>query len=93
MFKFLIVVGLLAAGYWYYTGPYQGSRLVSPEEEAKNNARLLDRCMRQEASINAGAGMAGAMDDAGDTETLCAEKLNIEMRDGQWLHRSQSETY
>jgi hypothetical protein len=49
--------------------------------------------MRQEASINAGAGMAGAMDDAGDTETLCAEKLNIEMRDGQWLHRSQSETY
>ena len=87
MLKFVIVIGLLAAGYWYYTGYYQHSFLVSPAQQAEDNARLMDRCMRQEASITAGAGMVGAISGGGDNEAFCAEKLNLELHDGQWMPR------
>ena len=85
MAKLFAIAAIIALGYWYYQGPYQQSRLVTPEERAQENARAMDRCMRQERSISAGGAMAGAMTVGEDYEGRCADKLGLVQRDGQWV--------
>lgn len=84
MFKWALIIGLIVVGYWYYTGPYQ-TRSLSPEQQAQENARLMNRCMKEEATMMAGASLAGVMPEGGDVQALCADKLRLELRDGQWL--------
>lgn len=79
----LVLIG--AAAYWYWSGPYQaGSAAPSAADQLAENARLMKKCQRQEASMTAAAGMAGAMVGGGDTEALCAKKLGLYQRDGNW---------
>ena len=88
MLKVIILVGLIAAGYWYYTGPYQDQK-QSPEYQAQQNARMINDCMREEARMAAGAGLAGVMSDSGDVQTVCADKLGLELREGRWQLRRE----
>ena len=67
--------------------PYQQGRLVTPEQRAQENARAMDRCMRQERSVSVGGAMAGAMTVGEDYEDRCADKLGLVQRDGQWVNR------
>ncbi len=83
MIKTIFLVGLVAFGWWYYTGPYQADRM-SPAQQGQKNLQFMNSCMRQEARMAAGAGMAGVMSDAGDVEAICADKLGLELRDGEW---------
>lgn len=85
MLKFIVLAALLAAGYWYYSGPYQ----VSPEQLARDSERAMERCIRQERSISAGGAMAGGLMVEEDVEWRCAEKLDFVQRDGQWLPRER----
>ena len=89
----LIAIALIgAAAYWYWSGPYQAGRAApSPQEQRAENARLMKKCQRQEASMTAAAGMAGAMVGGGDTEALCASKLGLHKRDGEW-HTGEPES-
>ena len=89
MLKFIVPAALLAAGYWYYSGPYQASRLVSPGQLARDSERAMERCLRQERSISAGGAMAGALMVEEDVEWRCAEKLDFVQRDGQWSPRER----
>ena len=86
MAKLIVIVALIAAGYWYWSGPYQAGRAPSEAQQLQQNARDMKRCMRREASVNAASGMAGAPVAEGDGETLCAQKYGLVLRDGQW-HR------
>jgi hypothetical protein len=85
MAKLIVIAAIIALGYWYYQGPYQQSRLASPEERAQENLRAMERCMRQERSVSVGGAMAGAMTVGEDYEGRCADKLGLVQRDGQWV--------
>jgi len=82
--KWILVLAIAAAGYWYWSGPFQESRLVSPQEQLKNNARLVKRCVDKEKSMAGSAGVGGIGGIADGAETLCAEQLGLIARDGNW---------
>ena len=84
MAKLIVIVAVIAAGYWYWSGPYQAGRAPSEAQQLQQNARDMKRCMRSEASMNAASGMAGAPVADGDGETLCAQKYGLVLRNGQW---------
>ncbi len=86
MLRLVVIAGLVLLGYWYYTGPMQ-DRQASPAQQAQEYARQMNACMRQEARIAAGAGMAGMMPESGDVESVCADRLKLERREGQWMAR------
>lgn len=83
--KLVVVLALFAAAYWYWSGPYQQGQLSSEAKQLQLNARNMKKCMREEASMGAAAGMAGVGGIAGDPEKLCAQKYNLYQQDGQWL--------
>ena len=85
MAKLIAIAAIVALGYWYYQGPYQESRLVTPEERAQENARAMDRCVREERSVSVGGAMAGAMTVGEDYGDRCADKLGLVQRDGRWV--------
>lgn len=94
MGKLIAILIIGAAGYWYWSGPYQaGAGRPSAEQQQADNARKMKKCLRQEASMTAAAGMGGAMVGGGDSEALCAQKLGLQQRDGQWLQSSDGESY
>jgi hypothetical protein len=84
MAKLIVIAVLVAAGYWYWTGPYQQGGQSSGDKRLQENARNMERCVRREASMNAASGMAGGAVSAGDGEKLCASELGLFQRDGQW---------
>jgi heme A synthase len=94
MGKLIAILLLGAAAYWYWSGPYQASRSTpTPEQQQAENDKLMKRCLRQEASMTAAAGMGGAMVGGGDAEALCAGKLGLYQRDGQWHKGSADDAY
>ena len=82
--KWIIVLALAAAGYWYWSGPFQESRLLSPQEQLDNNAKLMKRCVDKEKSMAGSAGLGGIGGIADDAESLCADQLDLVSRDGNW---------
>ena len=84
MGKLIVLAVVIAAAYWYWQGPYQGADRTGVSAQLEENARVMKRCMRQERSITAGAGMMGADSGSGDAESLCAQKHGLEFREGQW---------
>ncbi len=84
MGKFFPLLAALAVAYWYWQGPYQEGRPDRAEQQLRENARDMERCMRREASMTAAAGMGGAPMESGDTQELCAQELNLYLREGQW---------
>ena len=82
--KLVVLLALIAAGYWYWSGPYQEGLQPGSDKQLRENAKNMERCMRQEASMAGSAGMVGAVGVAGDGEKLCAQKYNLYLREGQW---------
>ena len=82
--KLVIVAAVIAAAYWYWTGPYQQNQPSSETRQLQENARNMKKCMRAEKSMGAAAGMAGVGGVAGDAQTLCAQRYNLYLQDGQW---------
>jgi hypothetical protein len=84
--KLIVIAAICAAGYWYWTGPYQEGRQSGGERQLQENARTMERCIRREESMNAASGMAGGAISSGGEESLCAEKHGLHQRDGQWYN-------
>ncbi len=82
--KWILVLGIAAAGYWYWSGPFQESRLLSPQEQLENNAKLMKRCVDKEKSMAGSAGVGGIGGIVDGAESLCAEQLGLMARDGNW---------
>jgi len=94
MGKLIVILIIGAAGYWYWSGPYQASKNgPSAEQQQADNDRKMKKCLRQEASMTAAAGMGGAMVGGGDSEALCADKLGLYKQDGQWIRGSAEDGY
>jgi len=80
MFGRLVPLLLIAAaGYWYWTGPYQQSMQPRYEDKLRENRENMQRCLRGEAYMAGATGQG-----SGDPEKLCAEQYNLYQHDGQW---------
>ena len=90
MAKFVVLLALVGAGYWYWSGPYQESRQSSPTVQLRENAEIMQRCIAQEGRMQSTGGLAGLADvgsSGEDAERLCAAKNNLVKRDGAWYAR------
>jgi hypothetical protein len=73
----LLIIG--AAGYWYWTGPYQQGSGGTYEDKLKVNAENMELCTRGESY------RAGATGEAnGDPEENCAQRYNLYQDKGKW---------
>ncbi|TXS92815.1 hypothetical protein FV139_12660 [Parahaliea maris] len=86
MLRLLPLIAVVAIGYWYYTNHMQ-PRSLSPTDQARENARLMEGCIRNETRSAGVAGMAGLASDAGDVESECADKLGLQMDEGTWQRK------
>lgn len=83
MLRLIPLIAIVAFGYWYYSTQMQ-PRSLSPAEQARENARIMEGCIRNETRSAGVTGMAGLGSDLGDVESRCAAKLGMEMREGEW---------
>jgi hypothetical protein len=80
----IIVFGaIVAAGYWYWSGPWQDKVNPSYEAMLEENQEKMDMCMRA-AAFELGATGTGTA--ARLAREQCAEKYNLYEADGRW-HR------
>lgn len=87
--KLIVIIALVAGGYWYWSGPYQEGQPSGGEKQLQENARIMKRCIRREASMNAASGMAGGAVDSGGAEKLCAEEHGLYLQGSQWHNNSE----
>ena len=92
MRKLVLIVAILGLGYWYWSGPYQKSTPELEADRVKENAAIMQQCIKQEQRMES-AGALGGIGDVGssgqDSERLCAEKNHLEKRDGGWYDRRE----
>ncbi len=91
MAKLVIVIALLGAAYWYWSGPYQKSTQTLESDRLQENAVVMQRCMNQEQRMQSTGGLAGLADVGSggeDAERLCAAKNHLYKRDGHWYRKS-----
>ena len=85
----LIVIGVvLIGGYWYYQNMYLPGQGTPLEQQLQHNAKVMDKCVKQETTMAAASGMAGISMSLEDATEYCASENNLYQEDGQW-HRYQ----
>ncbi len=89
MGKIIVIIAIIAAGYWYWTGPYQQTEEQTYQAYLDDNAKTMKRCMGKQSSIAGAAGLAGVGGMAEDSETFCAEENNLVLHDGQWHSKNE----
>jgi hypothetical protein len=72
---------ILAAGYWYWTGPYQAKTNPSYEALLKKNSEDMALCTRG-AAYQLGATGSGTGPEA--AKENCAEKYKLYEYEGRW---------
>jgi len=81
----IIILAVIGGGYWYWTGPYQESKLSPLELRLVENAKTMKRCMGKEKSMTGAAGMGGVGGmGASDPEAFCARENNLVLKGGEW---------
>jgi len=88
--KIIVLLAAVAVGYWYWSGPYQQGQQSGEEQRIKENARIMEGCMRQESSMNAATGMAGMGGVADDGRKLCADKYDLFFDEGEWRSKNNA---
>jgi len=92
MKKLLVLLALIGAAYWYWTGPYQKSTASLEADQLQENAATMQRCINQEQRMQ-GAGALGGVGDVGssgqDAERVCAEKNHLYKQDGNWYRQRE----
>jgi len=85
--KLVILLAIIGVAYWYWSGIHQKSTQTLEADRLQENAVLMQRCIKQEGSMDAAGDLAG-LGDAGssgaDAERLCAAKYKLYLRDGEW---------
>ncbi len=77
--RFLTIAILLAAGYWYWSGPYQRQHNPDEAERLRQAVEGMRECIHGK---NYKAGATGVGE--GDAEQICAEKFNLYFYEGEW---------
>jgi hypothetical protein len=77
--RLLTIAILVAAGYWYWSGPYQAQHNPGADEQFKADIESLHRCIRGMHYKSGATGEAG-----GNPEEVCAEKFNLYFYEGEW---------
>ena len=75
------IAAIFAAGYWYWSGPYQAKTNPSYEALLKKHSEDMALCMRG-AAYQLGATGSGTGSEA--AEENCAEKYNLYEYEGRW---------
>jgi len=75
------LAAIVAAGYWYWSGPYQEKTNPSYEARIEENDRKMAECVRG-ASYRFGATGSGANTAA--AQERCAQEYNLYELDGHW---------
>jgi hypothetical protein len=90
MAKLVFLLAIIGLAYWYWSGPYQRSAESSAGDQLQENAAILQRCVKQEMSMQSAGNVAG-LGDVGsnreDAERLCADKHGLEKRDDGWYSK------
>ncbi len=80
MFSRLFTIAVLvAAGYWYWSGPYQRQHHPDEQQLLQQQIELMKECIR---GLNYKAGATG--ESEGDPEQVCADKYGLYSYEGQW---------
>lgn len=79
--RIIVFVAIVAAAYWYWSGPYQEK--INPDYETvlKRNNEAMSQCMRTAAYQTGTTGNGPGPEQA---ERQCAQELNVYQHDGQW---------
>lgn len=77
--RLVTIAVILAAAYWYWSGPYQQRVNPSYEQRLESNNRNMRECIH---GLNYQSGATGTA--IGDPEEICAEKFNLYRHKGQW---------
>jgi hypothetical protein len=77
--RLLTIAILLAAGYWYWTGPYQRQHNPDSEQQLQQAIEGMRECIRGK---NYKAGATGV--NEGNAEEICADKFNLYLYEGEW---------
>jgi hypothetical protein len=77
--RIITLAMIIAAGYWYWSGPYQSRQNPDYQQKLEANAEKMRECIR---ARNYKLGATGVSE--GDPEQVCAKKLNLYRHDGQW---------
>lgn len=77
--RILTIAILAAAGYWYWSGPYQEEHNPGTEQKLMADIEKMKQCVR---GMNYKSGATGITD--GNPEEICAEKFNLYYYEGEW---------
>jgi hypothetical protein len=77
--RLLTLAILLAAGYWYWSGPYQQQRNPDAQQQLEKAIEDMRECIRGQ---NYKAGATGVSE--GNPEQICAEKYKLYLYEGEW---------
>lgn len=77
--RLITIAIILAAGYWYWSGPYQDRENLDYERKLRDNAEKMRLCMHGKNYKLGATGIGG-----GNAEQSCAEKYNLYLDDGRW---------
>jgi hypothetical protein len=81
LIRAITFLAIVAAGYWYWTGPYQEKINPDYETMVRKNDRNMAECARA-AAYQLGATGTGA--GAERATEQCAEKFEVYELDGHW---------
>ena len=77
--RLLTIAILVAAGYWYWSGPYQVQHNPDADERFKADIESFHQCIR---GMHYKSGATGEI--GGNPEEVCAEKFNLYFYEGEW---------
>ena len=81
--RLLTIAILIAAAYWYWSGPYQQQRNPDASHKLEADLEKMRQCVR---GMNYKVGATGIAE--GNPEEICAEKFNLYYYEGEWRHNS-----
>lgn len=81
--RLLTIAILVAAGYWYWSGPYQQQRNPDAAHMLEADLEKMRQCLR---GMNYKIGATGIAE--GNPEEICAEKFNLYYYEGEWRSNS-----
>jgi len=77
--RIITVAVLLAAAYWYWTGPYQAQHRPGDDTRLQQDIEAMHQCVR---GMNYKVGATGV--GQGDPEAVCAERFHVYLYEGEW---------
>ena len=77
--RLIVLVAVVAVGYWYWSGPYQARVHPSYDQKLRSNAEAMRECIYRKKYA-----ASRTLKDAGDPEETCSRQLNLYHSDGEW---------